>query len=90
MKRTQLSGVELDRKTFGDDYGEPLKIRRILKLANVIASIANLFIGNEAVRYRVAIEDWKSDLRFLNGHYRTADGHHLSPWPKISPTGYAI
>ncbi|MBD9526667.1 hypothetical protein [Paracoccus sp. PAR01] len=90
MKRTQLSGVELDRKTFGDDYGEPLKIKRMLKLANVIASIANLFIRNDAVRYRVAIDDQKSDLQFLKGHYRRTDGHHLPPWPKVSATDFAI
>ncbi|MFG6081805.1 hypothetical protein ACEUZ9_002439 [Paracoccus litorisediminis] len=45
FKRTQLSGVELDRKTFGDDYGEPLKIKRILNVANVIASIAIVLSG---------------------------------------------
>lgn len=67
--------------TFGDEYGGPLTTTRLRKVANVIASNASNFLKNDAIRYRVAIEEWEDDLAFLKEKYYEHAGLKFHPWP---------
>ncbi len=71
------------RRTFGDQFGPPLSEKRVLKVANVIAGNANMFLRNDCKRYAQAVDDWRTDLQFLKESYRSATGKMLAPWPII-------
>lgn len=67
--------------TFDDEYGTPMSAKRLRKIANVIASNASLRARNDPNRYRVAIEQWESDLEFLRRKYYDGLGLKFIPWP---------
>ena len=68
---------------FGDDYGNPRTVKRLLKVANVIAGVGNLFVRNDAHAYRHAIQDWKDDLQFLKERYYIGSGYPALMWPSL-------
>ncbi|TBN41939.1 hypothetical protein EYE42_05940 [Paracoccus subflavus] len=70
-------------KTFGISYGAPSTMQRLLKVANVIASNANLKARHDAHLYRRAIRDWQDDLNFLKGRYYDDKHRIVLAWPKL-------
>lgn len=69
--------------TFGDDYGEPGSLKRLLKMANVIAGVANMAVQKNNWNMVEAIADWTDDLAFLEAqYYRAMKGSPLL-WPAI-------
>lgn len=68
-------------QTFADDYGDPMSVERLRKIANLIAGVASNFIRNDADRYAAAIADWESDLAFLKQKYYLGAGLAFQPWP---------
>lgn len=77
----ELPGIVSD--TFGDEYGNPRTMKRLLKVANVIAGVANLRIRADAHAYREAIQDWMDDLNFLEERYLAGRGISAICWPTI-------
>jgi hypothetical protein len=59
----------LVKKFHGDDYGAPNSSRRLKKMANNIAWNCKNKKKISAGRYRVAIEDWETDLKYLKKTY---------------------
>lgn len=58
------------RAIYGDQYGDPCSMERLLKVANVIATnCKNFKKQNSDDRYMVAISDYESDLAFLKQTY---------------------
>ncbi len=68
-------------ETFGDEYGKPMSITRLRKVANVIASNANLRWRSDPGRYAQAIADWEADLEHLHDAYYMGHGLQFQPWP---------
>ena len=68
-------------RVFGDEYGAPMTAQRLRKIANVIASNCGNFIRNDEMRYRVAISQWKADLKFLKEEFYQQQGLQFDPWP---------
>ena len=67
---------------FGDEYGAPMTSTRLRKVANVIASNArNVLRRSNASQYRVAIEQWESDLQYLKDTFYVGAGLRFDPWP---------
>jgi hypothetical protein len=69
---------------FGDQYGNPRSLERVLKMANVIATnCKNFKRQNGDGRYSVAIGDYESDLAFLKLTYfdQMIAGNPPLPWP---------
>ena len=67
--------------TFGDEYGTPLSVTRLRKVANVIAANANLRWRSDPERYAQAIADWEADLQHLHDEFYVGHGLQFQPWP---------
>ena len=63
---------------FGDAWGNPGSEERLKKMADTISSNCKNFKRNDASRYRVAIEDWESDLSWLRENFYKRGRF---PWP---------
>ena len=63
---------------FGDAWGNPGSEERLKKMADTISSNCKNFKRNDASRYRVAIEDWESDLSWLRKNFYKKGRF---PWP---------
>jgi hypothetical protein len=65
---------------FGDAYGEPNSLKRLMKMATVIASnCKNFKKRSNAGIYQFAIADYEGDLVFLKEHF-------FDPWQKGNPS----
>jgi hypothetical protein len=65
---------------FGDAYGDPNSVKRLMKMANVIASnCKNFKKRSNAGIYQFAIADYEKDLVFLKEHF-------FDPWQKGNPS----
>lgn len=69
---------------FGDAYGEPDSLKRVLKMANVIANVCKLRKRRkDADNFIKSISDWDSDLSFLKEYFFIPLNQGLDPrpWP---------
>ena len=69
---------------FNDEYGEPDSLTRVLKMANVIASVCKLRKRRkDAKNFGKAIRDWEADLSFLKEYFffPLSEGESPRPWP---------
>lgn len=72
------------KKTFGDEYGEPISTTRLRKVANLIATLANNTARkSNAASYEQAIADWEDDLAYLEDKYYHGKGLKFHPWPEV-------
>jgi hypothetical protein len=72
-------------QTFQQEYGEPMSVSRLRKIANLIASNASNRLNNDANRFAIAITDWESDLSFLKRKYYIGESLAFQPWPRTRP-----
>jgi hypothetical protein len=72
-------------ETFGDEYGEPGSLKRLQKMANVIAALCRLRKKNDPYRYRQSILDYETDLKYLHDTYYKAYVPRPFPWPSTEP-----
>ena len=54
---------------FGDEYGEPLSMKRLMKIANLLASLCRNMKRKTSGDYSTAIENYERDLEFLRVTY---------------------
>lgn len=66
---------------FGSEYGQPLSVTRLRKVANILSSNIGLRLRADAYRYRHAIKDWRDDLEFMRLKYYEDAGLKFQPWP---------
>lgn len=71
--------------TFGEDYGAPMTMTRLKKVANVIATNASNFYRNDPAKFEVAIADWEDDLGFLYREFYLGAKLAFAPWPATRP-----
>ncbi|MDC8755367.1 hypothetical protein OIK40_12025 [Erythrobacter sp. sf7] len=71
------------KKTFGDEYGNPMSATRLRKVANVIASNASLRARANPTGFEMAIDDWETDLAHLEKKYYHGAGLKFEPWPQV-------
>ncbi len=80
----ELSLPAIVKKTFGEEYGEPMSTTRLHKVANLIAALANNTARkSNAGSYEQAITDWEADLAFLKATYYEGKGLKFHPWPEV-------
>jgi hypothetical protein len=73
------------KATFGNEYGAPMTITRLRKVANVIATNATNFYRNDPTRFAVAIANWEEDLDFLYREFYIGKRLAFDPWPSTRP-----
>lgn len=81
---TQFMEMELPGEVqalFDDEYGSPLSVVRLRKVANLLANNASLRYRIDARMYAEAIADWEDDLSFLRQKYYEGAGLKFQPWP---------
>ena len=69
---------------FDEEYGDPLSITRLLKVANLLASLCRNMKRRQYGDYSVAIEHYEEDLEYLRIKYfepTTRGGFWLERWP---------
>ena len=65
-------------KLFADAWGTPGSEKRLKKMADTISSNCKNFKRNDADKYKVAIEEWESDLGWLRKKFYKRGKF---PWP---------
>lgn len=68
---------------YGDEYGEPMSIKRLQKIANVIAAHGTNFARRGDPAFNQSIADWEADLAFLKAKYYEGKGLKFQPWPEV-------
>lgn len=64
----------------GDEYGDPLTIKRLRKVANLLAGNVNLRAKHPR-DFSKAMADWTEDLSFLKNKYYEGLSMKFLPWP---------
>jgi hypothetical protein len=72
---------EVVERLFGSEYGQPMSVERLRKLADLISALCKLAMRRDPVVLEVAISDWKDDLDFLRKKYYEGLGLKFVPWP---------
>lgn len=66
---------------FGNEYGQPLSERRVIKIVSLLKSNISNATRHDAERYASAIDDWRTDLAYLRQIYGTAFPGLSRVWP---------
>lgn len=77
----ELELPQIVSQRFGDKYGRPRSAKRLLAVANLIASLTRNAKRRNAHSMRYAIRDWEDDLAFLRARYYGGSGRRLR-WPE--------
>jgi len=78
-------------EVYGDEYGHPKTMKRLMKVAHTLASLCKLMKRKEnAYGYRFAIEHYEDDLDFLYHYFYIPmrQGRPALPWPSTDVDSY--